>query len=233
MNNGIGDAHNLAWKIHEVLSHQAPDCLLNTYETERRPVAIANATQSTENQKALMRLLFASQSIDPTNPQQIEEDIELRDRIQKAIDDNVEHFDSIGLQIGYVYGKPVQGPCNIYAPSSVPGARLPHAWVTGIGRFSSTLDLIDGQSFVLITTNSFLIDAGESILLEKEKISVSILRLGVDFVVDDMAWIELLGLNKPSSGVLIRPDQHILAHVTSVEAVRAAVKEYLVSGALQ
>ena len=35
MNTGIGDAINLAWKLKAVLAGQAPDALLDTYETER------------------------------------------------------------------------------------------------------------------------------------------------------------------------------------------------------
>src|SRR6185437_13863336 len=35
MNTGIGDAINLAWKVHAVLKGQAPDALLDSYEIER------------------------------------------------------------------------------------------------------------------------------------------------------------------------------------------------------
>ena len=42
MNSGIGDAHNLAWKLARVLRGQSPDGLLDTYETERRPVVQTN-----------------------------------------------------------------------------------------------------------------------------------------------------------------------------------------------
>jgi len=39
MNTGIGDAINLAWKLAAVLSAQAPDRLLDSYEAERAPFA--------------------------------------------------------------------------------------------------------------------------------------------------------------------------------------------------
>ncbi len=38
---GLGDAENLAWKLALVLRGQAPDALLDTYATERRPAAEA------------------------------------------------------------------------------------------------------------------------------------------------------------------------------------------------
>jgi 2-polyprenyl-6-methoxyphenol hydroxylase-like FAD-dependent oxidoreductase len=39
MNTGIQDAGNLGWKLHHVLTGRAPAELLDTYDTERRPVA--------------------------------------------------------------------------------------------------------------------------------------------------------------------------------------------------
>lgn len=39
MNTGIGDAENLAWKLALVVTGRAGDGLLDTYQTERRPIA--------------------------------------------------------------------------------------------------------------------------------------------------------------------------------------------------
>ena len=39
MNTGLQDAYNLAWKLGLVVSHHADPALLDTYETERMPVA--------------------------------------------------------------------------------------------------------------------------------------------------------------------------------------------------
>ena len=39
MNTGIGDAVNLAWKLHAVLKGRAPDALLDSYDTERSKFA--------------------------------------------------------------------------------------------------------------------------------------------------------------------------------------------------
>jgi putative polyketide hydroxylase len=46
MNTAIGDGFNLAWKLSWVLRGWAPDALLDTYETERRPVAEHNLARS-------------------------------------------------------------------------------------------------------------------------------------------------------------------------------------------
>ncbi|MER2063443.1 MAG: FAD-dependent monooxygenase [Alkalibacterium sp.] len=39
MNLGIGDAVNLGWKLAEVIGHDGPDALLETYEEERKGIA--------------------------------------------------------------------------------------------------------------------------------------------------------------------------------------------------
>jgi 2-polyprenyl-6-methoxyphenol hydroxylase-like FAD-dependent oxidoreductase len=42
LNSGIEDARNLGWKLALVLSGEAPDALLDSYEAERRPAALEN-----------------------------------------------------------------------------------------------------------------------------------------------------------------------------------------------
>ena len=50
--------------------------------------------------------------------------------INRGIEGQREHFDNLGLHIGYVYGS-TEIPANVsvFKPSCVPGARLPHAWI--------------------------------------------------------------------------------------------------------
>ena len=42
LNSGVADAENLAWKLAMVLRGEAPEGLLDSYETERRPAAVEN-----------------------------------------------------------------------------------------------------------------------------------------------------------------------------------------------
>lgn len=49
LNSGVQDAHNLAWKLDAALSGTASPTLLDTYETERRPVVEKFAEQSVAN----------------------------------------------------------------------------------------------------------------------------------------------------------------------------------------
>lgn len=56
MNTGISDAHNLVWKLASVLKGQSHAALLDTYESERRPVAITNCDESRENSENIMEV---------------------------------------------------------------------------------------------------------------------------------------------------------------------------------
>ncbi|MDN3548588.1 FAD-dependent monooxygenase [Mucilaginibacter aquaedulcis] len=53
MNTGIQDAYNLGWKLAAVLTEQANESLLDTYEEERLPIAAWTLNISSERQKIM------------------------------------------------------------------------------------------------------------------------------------------------------------------------------------
>ena len=59
MNTGIADAHNLSWKLAAVLRQQAGEPLLDTYEEERRPVALRNCEESRKNFEKIFEVMEA------------------------------------------------------------------------------------------------------------------------------------------------------------------------------
>jgi 2,4-dichlorophenol 6-monooxygenase len=59
MNSGIGDAHNLCWKLARVIRGESPDALLDTYETERRPVIQTNCDESRRNFENMSEIVEA------------------------------------------------------------------------------------------------------------------------------------------------------------------------------
>ncbi|ONL97326.1 2,4-dichlorophenol 6-monooxygenase isoform X6 [Zea mays] len=65
MNTGVQDVHNLAWKLGLLLNGVASPSILQTYESERRPVAIFNTELSVENFKAAMSIP-TTLGLDPT-----------------------------------------------------------------------------------------------------------------------------------------------------------------------
>ncbi|KAH9205679.1 FAD-binding monooxygenase, partial [Leptodontidium sp. 2 PMI_412] len=131
VNTGVADAHNLVWKIYAVEQNWAQDALLDSYGSERRPVAVMNAQQSALNMTKLHSLMALTSNLDLKDVESAMANPKSRALIQQAIEDNSAHFDSIDLQIGYVYGteRLTERPCNEFIPSSKPGGRLPHGWV--------------------------------------------------------------------------------------------------------
>ncbi len=82
-----------------------------------------------------------------------------QERVRKAIARQTNHFDRLGLDIGYVYeggavipdGSTPPAPENDvadYIPTTMPGARLPHGWIDA-AHTHSTLDHLDYTDFTV------------------------------------------------------------------------------------
>ncbi|OJK02205.1 hypothetical protein ASPACDRAFT_1854192 [Aspergillus aculeatus ATCC 16872] len=136
LNSGLGDVHNLAFKIAAIHHGHASPSLLDTYESERHPVALINAAQSVKNGQQIFRLLKTLGATDPDvhvareNLYRTLADPERAGAVHEGIEGQREHFDNLGLHIGYVYGDTrVPGCASVYQAKCVPGARIPHAWI--------------------------------------------------------------------------------------------------------
>jgi 2-polyprenyl-6-methoxyphenol hydroxylase-like FAD-dependent oxidoreductase len=144
LNTGVQDAHNLAWKLAFVLGGHASDSLVDSYDTERRPVAVANAEFSLGNALRIQEVDRAARSGNP-------------DRIAFWLDDLDNHLHSVGQSLGFVYEDgavigdgstpPPRSP-RYYTPADRPGSRFPHLWLDAC-RTTSTLDWFDA-AFVLV-----------------------------------------------------------------------------------
>ena len=155
LNTGIQDVHNLAWKIAAIENGRASDSLLDSYEAERRPVALRNAEQSLGNayRMAALSELRCPETIwqdDARFSDWLNED-DRAERIQKAVDLQAQHFDSFGLQLGFSYPPSTDKveDAGVYVPCAAPGHRLPHAWLSAGAEEKSTLDLLDPCRFTL------------------------------------------------------------------------------------
>ncbi|KAK5994362.1 Tetracenomycin A2 monooxygenase-dioxygenase [Cladobotryum mycophilum] len=137
LNSGLADAHNLAWKIAAVQSGWADDTILDSYEDERRPIALVNSAQSVKNGKKIFSFLktLDTTGIDDVNEARMNlvqsvRDPAKRDMIAREVEGQREHFDNLELHIGYVYGdKSSPQNASSFAPKFIAGARLPHAWI--------------------------------------------------------------------------------------------------------
>jgi 2-polyprenyl-6-methoxyphenol hydroxylase-like FAD-dependent oxidoreductase len=198
LNTGVQDAHNLAWKLAAVEAGWAPPALLDSYDSERRPVASENANVSLRNAVRMLEVVQA---------------LKAGAGVGAAIANQAEHFDMLGLQLGFSYeagalvpdgsARPeLANPVREFVPSGRPGGRLPHAWLrAGV----STLDLVPPGRFLLITGRE-----GDAWAEAAATIATPLttLRIGRDVADADGRWAAQLGLS-PGGALLVRPDQHV------------------------
>jgi 2,4-dichlorophenol 6-monooxygenase len=218
------DAQNLVWKLAAVVHGWAAESILDSYEAERRPVAQTNADQSLRNAVKLFDVWTAlgadpDPSVDRTNYEAIVSSPDGRKQAARAVDEQAEHFDMIGLQLGFSYGgpgslviddgSPVESPDDVvrdYLPSTRPGGRLPHAWIYRDGHRLSTLDLIGLGRFALITSSAEWASAGR--VLEGEGFPLNVVLIGDDVLDRDSSWQRTAGLGSRGA-IVVRPDQHV------------------------
>lgn len=223
VNTGIADVQNLIWKIHAVEQGWASEALLDTVSSERIPIAKENCLQSKINEDTIFRLINAALRPGKT-AEEVMADPTLRKHIQDAIAENYDHFHSLNLQLGYVYGRNLTRRPSDYKKELYPGARLPHVWLEAGGRKISSLDLIDGFGFVLLASPRFptlddYIDHG---------VPVSVKQLNRHFADVNGEWQALFAeWEREGYGVLVRPDQHIVGIVQKVEEVSAQLHRFL------
>jgi len=97
-----------------------------------------NSQQSVKNGQQIFGLLKTLGMTDnnietaKTNLFQRISDPNTRPDVLKGVEAQREHFDNLGLHIGYVYGDTeIPASASLYVPSYRAGARLPHAWLEG------------------------------------------------------------------------------------------------------
>ncbi|KAF2014634.1 FAD binding domain-containing protein [Aaosphaeria arxii CBS 175.79] len=137
LNSGLADAHNLAYKIAAVHQGWAKDGLLDSYDAERRQIALVASAQSVKNGKKIFSFLKALGTADISDLEEARanllrsiHDPAKQDEIQSEIENQREHFDNLEIHIGYVYGsKEVPQNASHFTPKFKVGARLPHAWI--------------------------------------------------------------------------------------------------------
>jgi 2-polyprenyl-6-methoxyphenol hydroxylase-like FAD-dependent oxidoreductase len=202
MNSGVADAVDIGWKLAAVLQGWGGECLLDSYDAERRPIGIRNVTAATR--------FYATNEAFGRGNTLLEDDsaagaaarCEMGERLVQHVGSE---FRTLGLQLGYRYedspiciadgtAPPPDEPAT-YVPSARPGARAPHVWLDD-GR--STLDLF-GRGFALLRF------AGAPHI---SPIETAARHRGVPLRVEDVASEEAAALYERRL-VLVRPDGHV------------------------
>jgi 2-polyprenyl-6-methoxyphenol hydroxylase-like FAD-dependent oxidoreductase len=203
MNTGLGDVVDLGWKLDAVIRGWGAPELLETYESERRPVAIRNAAASTHNFKSWQPVESTAAILDESP-----EGEALRRRIGDGLRESTRlDWESWGLQVGYRYEgspaivadgtPPTPDDYGSYAPTARPGSRAPHAWMAD---GQSTLDLF-GKGFVLLCFEG---SNGRDVAALQDAAATRAVPLTIVPVPDR----EIAGLYERCL-VLVRPDGHV------------------------
>ncbi|MGH3427282.1 MAG: FAD-dependent monooxygenase, partial [Terriglobales bacterium] len=214
-NTGVCDVVDLSWKIQAVLNGWGGDRLLDSYESERRPIAIRNVAAAAENYYALVSARDCDHILEDT-PRGAIERANAGKHIRVATKNE---WENLGIVLGYRYeGSPIcisdgtAAPADevgVYVQTSRPGHRAPHAWLE---EGHSTLDLF-GSGFVLIVFP----DAPEPTPLvkaaEKRGVPMSVVKISN----------EAIARLYERKLVLVRPDGHSAWRGDTVPADSLAV----------
>ena len=200
-NTAVDDIANLAWKLAARIQGWGGPSLLSSYEQERLPIA----TRNTDFARVL------SDNIGKISiPSTIEDDSPAgmaarQDLGRVCFEHALLEFDSPGIQLGVCYGASEivcfdgaiqpDNP-NRYAPSTTPGARLPHVW---LDESTSTLDKVRGTFTLFKLGNNALDVTPLAHAAASLRIPFSVVELAIDDVRDAFEY----------DLVLVRPDQHV------------------------
>lgn len=235
-NTSIQDAYNLAWKIAAVVAGTAGPALLDSYDAERAPIARQVVERANQSIADTGRILTALDLTDTTDVAALDRQLALRKApgpegekvraaLREAIAYKAHEFDAHGVEHNqrYVSGAVVPDGTpmpayrrdpELYAqPTTWPGAKLPHTWVTRAGHRVSTLDLVGHGAFSVVTGVG-----GEDWLAaaraagEELGLTLTEVPIGPGLPYDDPygTWAELREIG--DAGVLlVRPDCHVAA----------------------
>ena len=233
LNTCVQDAHNLAWKLHAVISGHADAALLETYAVERQPVGmrivdwalftmqnhfVVDAGMGLlpipvppEMHRAVFEVFFSDTPMGASR----------RARFDEAVQTQRTEFQAHDLEIGYFYPAgalvpdgtppPPSDPMgSIYRPTTRPGHRLPHAWLDSSDGRVSTHDLVGRQGGLLLITgaNGQQWSAAAEAAGEKFGVAITVAAVGATHHDNDGQWQALKEIASDGA-ILVRPDNHV------------------------
>ncbi|MFW3169575.1 FAD-dependent monooxygenase [Geodermatophilus sp. CPCC 206100] len=175
LNCAVQDVHNLAWKLAAVLHGWADEALLDTYESERRPIAAAYTAHALEN-AGRHAPIGAALGLGPGTSEEEgwaqigvlaaegPDGDKRRALVAEAVAENANDYSQLGVEAGFCYEAgalvpdgtpPPPGATSptAYRPTTRPGHHLPHVWLRGVRGGSgpvSTLDLVHTDALTLV-----------------------------------------------------------------------------------
>ncbi|CAL5867133.1 uncharacterized protein PFLUO_LOCUS1345 [Penicillium psychrofluorescens] len=189
-NTGIHDAHNLAWKLAAVLSGKSSAELLDTYDAERRPVALLRHDQIFVRADYKVHLDTATPA-------------------GEKIDDDAMEFGQIYLSKGIVDAD--ENLPRAMKPdewAGQPGTHLPHFRVLKDGEKVPILDVVSQGSWTLVSE----FDEWVQVVAEVNKrssVALRSLQIGRDVQLVQLGEFQQAFGVSQSGAALVRPDGYI------------------------
>lgn len=257
LNTAIGDVSNLAWKLAAVVGGVADDALLDTYESERKPVAARNVEHSLRNagrhgpvaaavglragisEEVGWREIAIWAGATPEGERR-------RALTAEAVAANAEDYSQLNIEAGFAYefgavvpdGTPPpthHGSATTFEPSARPGHHLPHLWLDRAGTSVSTVDLVAADGFTLFVGDPGAAEwtSAADAASTATGFSVTVVRIGSDGDLHDVdgGWAAACATT-PSGALLVRPDRHVAWRSTDIgdAADLTAVVRLLLAG---
>jgi putative polyketide hydroxylase len=202
MNTGVQTAHNLAWKLRSVVAGHAPTALLDTFDTERREVAVRVCHYGVRNLERVRQM---------RNKASVEEK-------RAALAGSGPSGNWLGLDLGVHYDVPgafvpdgtpppvVANPIADYIPCARPGCRAPHIWLRAGDKRLSAIDLFE-REFVLLTGADGASWRAAAAALDTP-VPLRVYTLGQELHAETESFENLYGIGAQGA-VLVRPDGHV------------------------
>lgn len=231
LNSAVHDAHNLCWKLAAVLSGNAGEELLATYEAERRPVDARNVQRSMENGmnhvvvgEAMGFVRRAEVDANLAALRQSLDDVAHRRSALAAIATQSMEFREHHVEYGQRYvsraivaddvpASAQLDDVHLYVPGTSPGAPLPHAELEDV-------DGVRHPLMSLVRPGEFLLVAGEDgapwcdaarEVAETTGVPLRAVRIGHldgDYRDPRCSWLRQREIG-PRGAVLVRPDRFV------------------------
>jgi 2-polyprenyl-6-methoxyphenol hydroxylase-like FAD-dependent oxidoreductase len=196
-NTGIHDAHNLAWKLAAVLKGHANPRLLETYESERKPVAKFTVEQAFSRYVARTApWLQSSQETDPL-------------------------VNDFNIELGYLYGSPTGTHADPRETFGVPGSRAPHIWLARKGEPVSTIDLTGRYLLLAGSEGEAWLRAAPEASRHFAGLALDACCVGKDLEDPEGQFLHRYGITA-SGASLVRPDGFVAWRSTSASTNPAA-----------
>ena len=236
-NTSIQDAYNLAWKLKLVLDGTAAPKLLDSYTAERAPIGRQIVTRANQSIGETAPIFEALDGLSPQTPEQLWANIAARKdateaaekqraRLREAIAFKVYEFNAHGVDLNQRYVSDAIVPDTAgeetfardpelhHQPTTRPGARIPHAWITTGTRTLSTLDTVGRGRFTLLTGIG-----GEDWIraAEAQDIEIATVAVGPGQEYEDPYgdWARLSEISD-AGALLVRPDGFVaFRHATA------------------